>query len=304
MSARGAVVAARVRVRRRGGSSDRDDGERPGRKHRGLASISHPFSFRSRFRLPVSSRRARCVDDGEVALDLPDQRLDVDGLVHARHCGRRRPCGSHPALIPPLFGGRARCYKRSGGDSAARPSPARPGGFIVPLPRRQQRALLAVLALHADEVVSTDRLIEDLWGCRRAALRARLAPERRLLVAQGRRAGRAPDGAARVPARARARRRRRACASSGSSRRRAPLRPARAARCSPTRSRSGAGPRSTTSPSSRSPASRSPGSRGCGSTRKRSGSPASSASAGTTGSCPSSSRWSPRTRSESGCAAS
>src|SRR5918994_4386782 len=38
------------------------------------------------------------------------------------------------------------------------------GGEQVPVPRRQQRALLAVLALHAGEVVSTDRLIEDLWG--------------------------------------------------------------------------------------------------------------------------------------------
>ena len=37
-------------------------------------------------------------------------------------------------------------------------------GEPVPLPRRQQRALLAALALHAGEVVSTDRLIEDLWG--------------------------------------------------------------------------------------------------------------------------------------------
>ena len=34
----------------------------------------------------------------------------------------------------------------------------------MPLPRRQQRALLAVLALHAGEIVSTDRLVEDLWG--------------------------------------------------------------------------------------------------------------------------------------------
>ena len=32
------------------------------------------------------------------------------------------------------------------------------------LKRRQQRSLLAVLALRAGEVVSTDRLIEDLWG--------------------------------------------------------------------------------------------------------------------------------------------
>ena len=35
---------------------------------------------------------------------------------------------------------------------------------VVKLPRRQQRALLAALALRAGEVVSTDRLVEDLWG--------------------------------------------------------------------------------------------------------------------------------------------
>jgi DNA-binding SARP family transcriptional activator len=34
----------------------------------------------------------------------------------------------------------------------------------VPLPRPQQRALLAFLALHAGEVVSTDRLVDALWG--------------------------------------------------------------------------------------------------------------------------------------------
>jgi DNA-binding SARP family transcriptional activator len=34
----------------------------------------------------------------------------------------------------------------------------------VPLPRPKQRALLAFLALHAGEVVSTDRLVDALWG--------------------------------------------------------------------------------------------------------------------------------------------
>jgi DNA-binding SARP family transcriptional activator len=36
----------------------------------------------------------------------------------------------------------------------------------VPLPRRKQRALLAFFALHAGEAVSTDRLIDALWGDR------------------------------------------------------------------------------------------------------------------------------------------
>jgi DNA-binding SARP family transcriptional activator len=40
---------------------------------------------------------------------------------------------------------------------------------VVTLPRRQQRALLAALALRAGSVVSTDRLIADLWGERAPA---------------------------------------------------------------------------------------------------------------------------------------
>jgi DNA-binding SARP family transcriptional activator len=44
------------------------------------------------------------------------------------------------------------------------PLEVRDGEKVVPLPRRQQRALLAALALRAGEVVSTDRLIADLWG--------------------------------------------------------------------------------------------------------------------------------------------
>src|SRR6476659_2515764 len=37
-------------------------------------------------------------------------------------------------------------------------------GRAVELPRRKHRALLAALLLRAGEPVSSDRLIEDLWG--------------------------------------------------------------------------------------------------------------------------------------------
>src|SRR4051794_10116024 len=37
------------------------------------------------------------------------------------------------------------------------------GDHNVPLGRGRQRSLLAVLLLHANEVVSSDRLIEELW---------------------------------------------------------------------------------------------------------------------------------------------
>src|SRR5512132_395710 len=39
-------------------------------------------------------------------------------------------------------------------------------GRPLELKRRKQRALLALLLLHAGEVVSTDRLIEELWAGR------------------------------------------------------------------------------------------------------------------------------------------
>ena len=44
------------------------------------------------------------------------------------------------------------------------PLEVRDGERGLALPRRQQRALLAALALRAGEVVSTDRLVADLWG--------------------------------------------------------------------------------------------------------------------------------------------
>ena len=49
------------------------------------------------------------------------------------------------------------------------PLEVRDGDQVIALPRRQQRALLAALALRAGEVVSTDRLVADLWGERAPA---------------------------------------------------------------------------------------------------------------------------------------
>src|SRR6266536_6236473 len=37
-------------------------------------------------------------------------------------------------------------------------------GRVLPLGRPKQRALLALLVIHANETVSRDRLIEELWG--------------------------------------------------------------------------------------------------------------------------------------------
>ena len=60
------------------------------------------------------------------------------------------------------------------------------GGRIVPLHGSKQRALLALLLLNAGEVVSDDRLLDELWGSEppksgRAALRVRLSELRKTL---------------------------------------------------------------------------------------------------------------------------
>lgn len=46
------------------------------------------------------------------------------------------------------------------------------GGESISLGSAKQRALLAILAIHANEVVSVDRLIDDLWGARPPATAA------------------------------------------------------------------------------------------------------------------------------------
>jgi len=39
-------------------------------------------------------------------------------------------------------------------------------GLPVPIGGQKQRGVLALLLLHANEVVSTDRLIDEVWGAR------------------------------------------------------------------------------------------------------------------------------------------
>src|SRR5687768_12979353 len=47
------------------------------------------------------------------------------------------------------------------------------GGEPLPLGGAKQRALLAVLLLHANETLSADRLIDELWGDRPPATAAK-----------------------------------------------------------------------------------------------------------------------------------
>jgi DNA-binding SARP family transcriptional activator len=64
------------------------------------------------------------------------------------------------------------------------------GDSVVPLGGAKQRALLAILLLSANRVVSSDRLIDELWGERspdsaRAALQVRVSQLRKALGATG-----------------------------------------------------------------------------------------------------------------------
>ena len=132
------------------------------------------------------------------------------------------------------------------------------GGEPVALGGSRQRALLALLLLHAGEAVSSDRLIEALWGdrptggarrCRSrsrgcARRSARTAPSSLRTREHGYELRIDARAARRAPLRARCSRRR----ATSSPRAAPPRRPPRSTR----RSRCGAAARSTTSPTSRS----------------------------------------------------
>jgi DNA-binding CsgD family transcriptional regulator len=101
-----------------------------------------------------------------ISLDLRDQRVDVPRLVHLVARLRRR---AHTPLTggssAALEAARGRCYNARVEFRLLGPLEVRDGGdSVVDLPRRQQRALLAALLVRAGEVVSVDRLVDDLWG--------------------------------------------------------------------------------------------------------------------------------------------
>src|SRR6202171_920304 len=64
------------------------------------------------------------------------------------------------------------------------------GGQVVPVNGTKQRALLALLLLHAGRVVSSDRLLDELWGDEppdsgATALQVRISQLRKALGAGG-----------------------------------------------------------------------------------------------------------------------
>ena len=194
------------------------------------------------------------------------------------------------------------------------PLEVRRNGTQVALGAAKQRALLAILLVHANELVSSDRLIDELWpqppetaantlqvyvGKLRKALepgRARGAPAEVLIT-------RAPGYMLRVEAGHSTRSASRACSPTEAARARrarAPPPPS----CFATRWRCGGATPSPTSSTSRSPRTRSPGWRSCALSRSRNGSRPTSRS-GATPRCSASSRhWSASIRCGSGCAAS
>ncbi|HVM07001.1 MAG TPA: BTAD domain-containing putative transcriptional regulator [Acidimicrobiales bacterium] len=77
-------------------------------------------------------------------------------------------------------------------------------GAVLELGGRKQRALLAILLIHAGQVVSVDRLIEELWGDEAparalASLQAYVSRLRRILQPQGERRSRNAVISTRVP---------------------------------------------------------------------------------------------------------
>ena len=131
-------------------------------------------------------------------------------------------------------------------------------GRVVAVGAGKPRALLALLALHAGSTVSSERLIEGLWGERPPATAVKLV---QLHVSQLRKAFTAAATAADRHARSRLRAAARARRPRRHALRAARGRPASRAR----RSRCGAAHRSTMSPASRSRPPRSAGWRSCGS---------------------------------------
>ena len=207
---------------------------------------------------------------------------------------------AHAALGNTCF----RCYKVEMEIRLLGPFEVRDGERTVALPRRQQRALLAALALRAGEVVSTDRLVADLWGERApasatgslqntvSALRKALGRDVVLTQAPGYRLAlerESVDAHRFERSRRCPRRRRRPARAPPPDRSACPL-----ARPRARRSRRGAVR----------PASCEAAGRATGGTRSRSGSTPSWRSEGTRRSSASSRPWSPRTRFESVCAAS
>src|SRR5215210_6931686 len=79
------------------------------------------------------------------------------------------------------------------------PLEVRDGGRVIPVVGGRQRALLAILLIHANEAVSTDELIDELWGddapaSPRKGLQVQVSRLRKALGESSARLGTQPNG--------------------------------------------------------------------------------------------------------------
>ena len=131
------------------------------------------------------------VDDGG-ANGVPASR-DHNACPHWPQSGASgSPAPPRPlsASCQPLFQREIRCYLRSGFMSGFEfsilgPVEATVGDGALPLGGPRQRALLAYLLLHANKVVASDRLVDELWetppGDAHAALQNQVSRLRKVL---------------------------------------------------------------------------------------------------------------------------
>jgi DNA-binding SARP family transcriptional activator/predicted negative regulator of RcsB-dependent stress response len=74
------------------------------------------------------------------------------------------PAPLEPTLDAVIASGNGHAWMRKMEFRILGPLEVRVGGLVVSLGGRKQRGLLAILLIRANEVVSIDRLIDDLWG--------------------------------------------------------------------------------------------------------------------------------------------
>ena len=188
---------------------------------------------------------------------------------------RQRDALRRRGLRPCRASSRRASWTDRAADGVPPAGPARGGRTAIARSRSgpgKQRSLFALLLLHANEIVSTDRLIDALWGATPPPTAAKTV---QVYVSRLRKElgdGRLAHPPARIrPAGQPVGARPRAVRATASTRRGDPIPPAPPRRCSG-RWTCGGGRHSPTSPTRRSRSPRSPGSRSCAGRRASSGS--------------------------------
>jgi DNA-binding SARP family transcriptional activator len=124
-------------------------------------------------RLGAPERRAAFaserLDDVQIPGGLAAQTLRgrACDCGHESKRARRGSRSAHPRVTRPLYSASIGVYNRRMPSFEVRllgPLEVGVSGGRLELRRQKQRALLALLALRAGEVVSTDRLVEELWS--------------------------------------------------------------------------------------------------------------------------------------------